>query len=65
MGCREPLRDLERHGDQILGLECTGCVEVAAEMIEKRRKPSERAGRSEQVKTQLRRAENPNVYHLV
>lgn len=65
MGCREPLRDFMRHGDQILGLECLGCIKVVAETIEKRRKPSEGAGWSEQVKAQLRRAENPSVYHLV
>lgn len=34
MGCREPPRDFPRHGDQILGLECTGYIEVVAEVIE-------------------------------
>lgn len=40
MGCREPLRDLMRHDNQILGVECTGCIEVVAEMTEKKRKPA-------------------------
>lgn len=35
VGCRQALRDFTRHGDQILGLECTGCIEVVAEVIEK------------------------------
>lgn len=42
MGCREPLRDFMRHRDQILGQECTGCIEVVAEVIENEEEASRR-----------------------